>query len=165
MAVVRNQIIKVYGRKKNNCKLIIFEGPDTFLAQLNKFIQSKTKSKDWFNIGDINNKAQYYYFTEEMTDLLLWLKNYNYSVKDKVVICGMDVSFQHQSNLNRYFERHWRNNQLCYKLIKTLDNSEAFILLDQIENNKGELMQIDDSLSYYDILNAAEGFKGMLHGL
>jgi len=158
MAVVRNQIIK-YMVEKNNCKLIIFEGPDTYLAQLNKFIQSKTKSKDWFNIGDINNKAQYYYFTEEMTDLLLWLKNYNYSVKDKVVICGMDVSFQHQSNLNRYFERHWRNNQLCYKLIKILDNSEAFILLDQIENNKGKLMQIDDSLSYYDILNAAEGFK------
>jgi erythromycin esterase-like protein len=67
----------------DNCKLVVLEIPFSWGLKLNVFVNRETS----FGIKEIADAIP----SDELTNFLLWLKNYNQTVEHKVSLVGMDV--------------------------------------------------------------------------
>ena len=85
---------------KEKCRLVILEAPEMFAEHLNKYIHGDLNEVELFKRND-QVGVQYFNLTEEIFDLLKWIKKYNETTKHKVNIAGMDVSHEWSLPLRR----------------------------------------------------------------
>lgn len=137
MASLRNRLIKSLVLKKR-CRLVILEAPDTYVEHLNKFIQGVLPDKGLFMREDIA-RAQFYNLSEEVYDLLKWIKQFNSKAKEKVIVAGMDVSWEWQELLRKSFH-DIKNNIDIVELNNHLMKSESDSMLILLSKHKNKMI-------------------------
>lgn len=157
MAMTRNQLIK-YLVKNENCKLIVIEAADYFVESLNQYIQGLSQDEDIFKANDDIVKVQFYVYSEEMFQLLKWLREYNKSVVKKVVIAGMDVSDYWQKQL-REFLHTYKNDDIVKKLRQFEQHSNSDSLVVEVSKDKTHLISVLNEDRYNYLSKLAEKFN------
>ncbi len=150
-AVGRNQLIKALVEKEN-CKLVIFEAPDAYFEELNSYVQGEIDEKEVLKAGDIR-RAQYYIFSNEMLELLTWLRDYNKTATKKVVVAGMDVSNEWEEKIRIILNQH-NTQPIIKELIELFSKRDIEKLKQQIEENKGQLSALLKQEGYNNLLSS-----------
>ncbi|GAB3010407.1 hypothetical protein GCM10027051_10190 [Niabella terrae] len=150
--VWRNDIIKYYIEKRK-CRLVLFEVSNDFLRNANQYIQGGGEDPLDLNKGLI---GQPYFYTKEFKDLLLWLKEYNSKVENKVNIAGIDIYNDYKTPV---FEMLAKMKDSAS--IKLLNKSFHYdLLFSHVKNeqrlghyNKYSDILVENLLSSIDLLN------------
>jgi|GEM_PF-5711157 len=138
----RNRIIK-HLVQNQNCKLIILETGNDFVSYMNNFIQNKIDEKD-FSLLKIPAFSSYYAQTEEIMELLRWLKEYNLSASGKVTIAGMDIQGNNYiGELKSILEKY---NSPIFKALYQRANSDN--LQKMIAENRNEITRVSSAEVY-----------------
>ena len=121
-------------------KTIAFESYFGNTFRLNSFIQSEENNAKV--VSEIANLEFWMYYTEVFKDFILWLKEYNSSLKNKIQIVGIDVQSSRQT-LAILSEKYSEKTKIK-KLIENIENQPtAFTknmdLLDSIDSEISEL--------------------------
>jgi len=156
MALARNKLIK-YLVKNENCKLVVLEAPSCFVDSLNLYIQGNTKDEEVFNANNID-KVQFYVYSNEMFELLKWLKEFNKSLVKKVVIAGMDVSSNSGSNLAEFLN-NFRDDDIVKKMIYYEQNSNSDSILEIVAKEKTHLISILNINQYNNLIKLCDKFE------
>lgn len=149
---IENDIIK-HQIEKGYCKLILMEAPMEQYISVNRFIQGD----DSFLLDSIMSDFKYSLFHgNETRDLLVWLKNYNKTAKEKVWIAGFDYDLSDNPWywLRTFLYNVNRKNQseAVYSMLDTLffaptwkSISPLIKVTDIIQKNKSELLTVMSS--------------------
>lgn len=132
---IRNDIVKELVLKAKY-RLIILEAPDVFVDDLNKCIHG-IYSFDNILTEAALRRTQYMSLTEEMKELLVWLKEYNDTHNEKVELSGMDVSYDWYGVVDKYLIiRKFASFDKIGKLKDFKNNSKSDSILSLIKNYK-----------------------------
>jgi erythromycin esterase-like protein len=108
------QMVK-YQVQYNNCKLILLEMEMTKLLPFNSFIQGNEN----FDVDSMLYDERYTsYSTQQLKNILLFLKNYNQSSDKKVHLMGIDINPFHDLYISEYL--YMLNKNHNYKAIDTV---------------------------------------------
>jgi len=139
MSIWRNQLIK-YLVQNENCKLVILEGPNDFVSRLDHYIQSQDMEEPTLVF---DGQAQIFHYTEEMLELIRWLKNYNQTASKKVKIAGMDIYNDYEGKYKAILSS--RDDSLLTRLNKIFDPR---ILHKEILNSKNYIINLLSTEKY-----------------
>lgn len=107
--------------EKGNCKLVLIEAPMEQFISVNRFIQGDES----FLLDSILSDLKYTLIpVNETRDLLVWLKNYNKTAREKVWIAGIDQDW----SANYWY---WLRNYLYY-VNKEKHSKAVYLMLDTL---------------------------------
>lgn len=151
LAIGRNQLIKALVENEN-CRLVIFEAPDAYVEELNSYVQGEFEGNEVFKAKD-SRRAQYYIFTNEMFELLTWLREYNKTATKKVVVAGMDVSNEWEEKFRIILNQH-NTQSIIKELIELFSKRDIEQLKQKIEENQGQLSALLKQEGYDKLLSS-----------
>lgn len=156
--LLKNQIIN------KSCKLVLLEWDMYQIMTWNRFIHGQTSEN---YIDEIRNDLFSTLFSPEIfSDFLIWLRNYNYSTKDKVNIQGlMDYRYGWENFLFDYLYTFY--NDSTASVISPILNLTMLTSLPEAliesEKSKQSLKKIMGSTEYSNYLFALE--KAVLNNI
>lgn len=152
--------------EKGECKLLLIEAPMEKFISVNRFIQGDES----FLLDSIMSDFKYSLIpVNETRDLLVWLKNYNKTSKEKIWIAGMD---QDLSDNPWYWLRTFlysvnkkNQSEVVYSMLDTLffaptwkSISPLIKIAEIIQKNKSELLTVMSSTEIEQIEYYIESF-------
>lgn len=92
----------------NNCKLVLLEIPLEKTLSINRFVQGD----DRFELDTIAKILELSFYSHELLDFMVWLREYNGSTAHKVYLLGMDApSTEFYSFTTELFDYFYRTNK------------------------------------------------------
>lgn len=148
MLEYRNSLIKQIVENEN-CRLVVLEAPEIFAEHYNKYVQGSLSDKE-LRDPEWASRSQFFNRSEEIIELLSWIRDFNKTVNRKVQIAGMDVSQEWYTILRELISPHSKSYDIK-KLNTYLKISETDSILMILSNHKDRIIK-DVGTSKYDSL-------------
>ncbi len=147
---IRNEIAKDLILKAKY-RLIILESPDMFVDDLNKCIHGISSFDNILTVNALY-RTQYTSLTEEMKELLVWLKEYNDTHQEKVELSGMDVSSWYEEVNKQIHTRKLANYDKRRKLNEFTKMSRSDSALSLIKKDKSYFIKTIGQSGYDSLI-------------